>query len=941
VSWQSLSGRLETLPLVLAGPILRQVTPNAVTVWFALCKPAKVSLRVFKTGSPGSSLMATGTEPNSEPAATTPIGKNLHIVAATVRAETPLVPDQIYCYDATFVTTDNSPTTQTLAQAITKPGDQPPAKPLAYDPHDYPSFALPPADLKYLRLVHGSCRKPHGGSREKDEKDQTPAPDQLATLDGLIADPDSANNAMNRPHQLLLTGDQIYADDCDDQLLVSITDAADALLGWTGTGEILPSADPTTHAASTLAAGTRWQIITDAGFTGDDRRSHLISLGEFFAMYLFAWSDVLWSDPLTYAEFEEKANVTLTNHPTWTVPAAVESEYDGRQKAVQKFRETLPAVRRALANIPTYMILDDHEVTDDFNMTRDFVKQVYADDLGVRIVQNGLTAYAICQVWGNVPEQFDPGTPTAAGTQLLAQLAAVAGATDNPGAFEKASTGPTDPGGPATILQLVGVHRLSDMKDGDDGSIRAFHDGGATDIVTVNGIDVSTKSLRYNFTVEGPSHQVLVTDTRTWRGFAGTSEQLPILLYKQLEDQIVNAKPPLGGRLQLLVCTTNVPPIAAVRWLLHQSGMLWLWTAWRRHISHEQPNDAIEFTDVYDSWEFPGRAFDEMIVALTKRQTPVNGTIVAPVVLLSGDVHFSFSSRMAYWATARLGDDPTKPQAAKVTIAQLVSSSLKNEKDLTRQVQLGGYANPISATGWIKAAPYLATGALAAVGLGLGALGDEAFGGGQAKLKAGEIGAAAGALLGLVAINCIFGSQFPPPLPEAYIGWNIPTNAPDKLIAKPEAKTTYPFTVTGAAPTFNQNLNPTELTGALITPDYRYRLDYLKPVRPETTPVTAPPSPATGATAPQWGQSFAAAANARTDAISKGLKLPDCIGFNAIGEITFEWPATGKIVHHRLHWQSPGASGVASWVEYDVGVDDAALDADGKSYNDLTLDIAP
>ncbi len=152
MTWQSLSGRLDTLPLVLAGPILRQVvagdqelgTPSAVTVWFALRKPATVSLRVFETGSPGSSLMATGTAPSAGPAATTPIGKNLHIVAATVRAETPLVPDQIYCYDATFVTTDTSSTTQTLAQAITAPGGTPPAKPLAHDPHDFPSFALPP-----------------------------------------------------------------------------------------------------------------------------------------------------------------------------------------------------------------------------------------------------------------------------------------------------------------------------------------------------------------------------------------------------------------------------------------------------------------------------------------------------------------------------------------------------------------------------------------------------------------------------------------------------------------------------------------------------------------------------------------------------------------------------------------------------------------------------
>jgi hypothetical protein len=157
VSWQSLSGRLGSLPLVLAGPILRQVTTNAVTVWFAFSRPAKVSLRVFETGSPGSLLIATGIAHNTEPAATAPIGKNLHVVAATVRTETPLVPGKIYCYDATIVTTG---ATQTLAQAMTAPGGTPPAKPLAYDPRAFPSFALPPQDLNYLRLMHGSCRKP-------------------------------------------------------------------------------------------------------------------------------------------------------------------------------------------------------------------------------------------------------------------------------------------------------------------------------------------------------------------------------------------------------------------------------------------------------------------------------------------------------------------------------------------------------------------------------------------------------------------------------------------------------------------------------------------------------------------------------------------------------------------------------------------------------------
>ena len=61
--------------------------------------------------------------------------------------------------------------------------------------------------------------------------------------------------------------------------------------------------------------------------------------------------------------------------------------------------KTLPKVRRALANIPTYMIFDDHDVTDDWNMTLKFCNAVYNSDLGRRVVQNALVAYALC-LWG-------------------------------------------------------------------------------------------------------------------------------------------------------------------------------------------------------------------------------------------------------------------------------------------------------------------------------------------------------------------------------------------------------------------------------------------------------------------------------------------------------------------------------------------------------------
>jgi len=67
----------------------------------------------------------------------------------------------------------------------------------------YPAFttpSLPPRDVNSLRLLHGSCRIPHGNGR-----------DALKLADDLIGQ--AQINALARPHQLLLMGDQIYADD--------------------------------------------------------------------------------------------------------------------------------------------------------------------------------------------------------------------------------------------------------------------------------------------------------------------------------------------------------------------------------------------------------------------------------------------------------------------------------------------------------------------------------------------------------------------------------------------------------------------------------------------------------------------------------------------------------------------------------------------------------
>lgn len=383
------------LPLILAGPILRKVTSSTVSVWLALSQKARVTLTVYSTPQ------MVGQR------STVSAGKNLHIVCVTAQlaaGQTGLTGGNVYSYDLSFGTSGG---TVPLSAAIGPSG----AAAYLYGNLPLPTFALPPDDLTSVRLIIGSCRKPHAEG-----------PDALATLDDLISA--SVTNAADRPHQLLLTGDQIYADEVSDVLLLMLTDAASVLVDPV---EPLPGPNGSQFLANTAPPTTRTDLIKqEAKLTSDDTRSHLMSFGEFVAMYLFVWSDVLW--PTVLPDWSDLAAIpSIKGKPDWnaylTVLVADVTTKTGR---LDVFRKTLLKVRRALANVPTAMILDDHEITDDFNMEPIFCTGVYGSDLGASIVRNGLAAYAVCQHWGNAPEQFEPNpalSPTdPAGVWLLSQL---------------------------------------------------------------------------------------------------------------------------------------------------------------------------------------------------------------------------------------------------------------------------------------------------------------------------------------------------------------------------------------------------------------------------------------------------------------------------------------------------------------------------------------
>jgi hypothetical protein len=489
----SLANRLSSLPLILAGPILRRVTDKSVTVWVALQQSAKVTLEI-RSGDP-----SAGGKIGGGTGETIAIGRYLHIVAVT--AQVSLVPGIVYTYDMSFdLGPDKLPIP--LLSAISLAADY---SLISYSPYKLPSFSLPPADPNSLRIIHGSCRMPHGDG-----------PDALSILDDLIRI--TVQNAAMRPHQLLLTGDQIYADDVGASLLMQLIDASKTLLGvdpafpgWKSE-EVFPVTPP--FKSSDFPALTRTDLLGTgrggAGFTSADRRSHLMSLGEYLCMYLFVWSDVLWpAKPMP-----TKDEVVAAAEPLITKPFDMRnyeriarfekdvSKVDGDINDVKVFLKTLPRVRRALANIPTYMMCDDHDVTDDWNMTRAFCNRVYSNPVGLRVVQNALVAYALCQLWGNTPEQFgvDASNKPSAGRKLL-------------NALDKMTSAGYDVSSPA-LQTIVGLHTADVLKQQtpDEGN---FHD--QRSYITVGGVLVCADSLDYNFTYKGPAHEIIFTDTRSWR----------------------------------------------------------------------------------------------------------------------------------------------------------------------------------------------------------------------------------------------------------------------------------------------------------------------------------------------------------------------------------------------------------------------------------------
>ena len=318
------------------------------------------------------------------------IGKHAYINFITLTFETALPENDLLAYDFSFRFNDVE---HSLVELIPS---------LVYQKQQLPSFVI---KKNINKILHGSCRKPHFKSK-----------DGLCQVDYLLQKSDFS--ATERPSMLMMSGDQIYADDVSGPMLVAIHQVIEKLglfdESWVNEctensivnnskqlfespfcyyqrEKILPHDKVTNGILNKFLPISKQPI-----FTTESAHNHLVTFAEVLAMYLLVWSPELWT------------RVELSLQKQKNIPQAFNNKYQKELVIINEFVTGLASVRRAMAHLPSYMIFDDHDVTDDWNLTRGWEEAAYSNLFSKQIIGNALLGYWLCQGWGNAPDKFKP-----------------------------------------------------------------------------------------------------------------------------------------------------------------------------------------------------------------------------------------------------------------------------------------------------------------------------------------------------------------------------------------------------------------------------------------------------------------------------------------------------------------------------------------------------
>lgn len=851
MTWIPLSSRLNSIPLVLAGPILRRVEEDIVAVWLALKEARTITLTVFdEQNTPVMSAVQD----------TVSLGANLHVVVLTASllpGKSVLLPGFTYQYNVTATGINLKANAE-----------------VCYNNYTLPTFSLPPATLNDLRITHASCRKLHASGN-----------DALVALDGMInrasvpllSEPavyPPPSFARKRPHQLFLTGDQIYADDVDPLLLFLIRDAQQALLGWTEELPVGPATAPkllkSVYPLTNLQPGMRSYLIEhESGlqFPGEWEvaANHLMTLGDYYCMYLLMWSPALWPATTEYPAYAQVYPTFVAIQPQPTPKQ--QEEFDHAVARAQDYPSQLGPIRRALANVPTYMICDDHEITDDWFLDMNWCKQVLSKALGRRILQNGMTAYALFQAWGNTPEQFTPGTP---GSVLLDTISRWqdASTTLNYSRPDSQTTVPTGVNNPTywdTMYALLGLPDLT----------LTIANRALTPIAP-------QRRIFYHYHIIWSAHEVFVLDTRTQRAYPGTKDaNFPALISRPaLEDQLSTFSSTV--EVSFIVIATpisGVPHTEESLMTRARAGKAVDFTTESIYPSAENIN---YYTDA-EAYGYQEEGLQNLYAVIADRvkllQQSINLSSPARIVVLSGDVHYGFTNRVEFWGTRFYGmDDRNNSLTTPVhfILAQLCASALKNEKNGIKTYSYLYNAYSIQ----------LNTGTF-----GPGSMHEEGYTPSE-LLDPAEfmcwVPAAPGAQQKLVGIWKY------PMIGNSSAYWEIRKGEQVFDIRKKR---------------LSSNKEPESLT---IEPDWVYRINYIATIPGTIRPGALVPQPVTspvGQSAPNALNAFLTAHDNYKTYFQNDGPGREIVGKNNIGEVFFEWgnTETTKIVRHSLWWSLTSA----------------------------------
>ncbi|WP_139281559.1 alkaline phosphatase family protein [Vibrio aerogenes] len=371
----------DTLPPVVAGPILRKSDAVSACFWLACSDDFQIHIHCQRNGD---------ILPATQQVQTISIGTNLWVSLVTIEFESSLHEGDYIDYSLSLADSNG--------QSV--PLDEW-HRSVSYHNASSPGFVYQP---RIRSLIHGSCRKPH--HRSEIDPDTVDCGDGLAVADDLLAH----TERKQWPALLVMSGDQIYADDVAGPMLYAIHQII-RLLGLQDESiaadhpdnfSRLHHKDPLYYTRETilprtpLAKSVRDQFFAGARkpiFTSDTAHNHLMTFSEIAAMYLLVWSPELW------------AFVDLT------VPEGLSADqqqtYQHELESIVCFQTHLKKARRVMAHLPCAMMFDDHDVTDDWNLTAGWEKSAYGHPISKRIIGNALMGYFLFQGWGNNPKQFD------------------------------------------------------------------------------------------------------------------------------------------------------------------------------------------------------------------------------------------------------------------------------------------------------------------------------------------------------------------------------------------------------------------------------------------------------------------------------------------------------------------------------------------------------